>query len=146
LNVDDLCRHGFGVDVDDWRDVHDGGFGRSANGVDDWERLPVEPRSLKHAKAAAAIALHSNQTFALAGTEQIKQSAEPVAPLVERTRPQDLLHVAQVHRPPGAARCGEQPAGHSYAFRRIPERLERWLGHVLVPRREGRRRRLAGRA
>src|SRR5205085_2925362 len=65
-------------------------------------------------QAAAPIALDSHDTGTLTGLEEIHQSAEAVAAFVEAAvrRAEDLLHVAQVHRP-ARVRCRGQNARHA---------------------------------
>ena len=70
-------------------------------------------RPLEHAQPAAAIALDPDEPFALTRLQQVHQTAEPVAPLVEAAigLTQDLFHVAQVHRPARRRRGREDLAG-----------------------------------
>ena len=60
---------------------------------------PRHVRTLEHAESAAAVALDADETVALTRLQQVHQAAKAVAALVEVAGAEDLLHVAQVHRP-----------------------------------------------
>jgi hypothetical protein len=73
---------------------------------------------LEHAKTAASIALDPHEPLALTPLEQIHQPAESVAALVEPALglPQNLFHVAEIHRPPCVPGSGQDAPGDADAF------------------------------
>ena len=87
----------------------------------------LQGRPGEHAQAAAAVALDADEPLLLRRAQQVHQAGEPVAALVEAALglAENLLHVAQVHRPARIRRGGENAAGALHAFGGAFGRLNR---------------------